>query len=461
MPDVTMPRLSDSMEEGTIVRWLKADGDDVRRGESIAEVETDKATMEFEADAAGVLAIVAPEGATLAVGSLIATIGGGSPSGASAPGVEAAPTAAAVPAAAAHQPAAVSPPVAAGVPAVTAAPSAVVASSAAAVSPAAAAPLAKAATSPAPDPGGRLSASPLARRVAEALGVAIETIAGSGPYGRILKADVDAASNGAAANGAGARAAVASPLPLPSGQPVPSVAATTATDGIKGEVTIHETSRLQQVVARRMSESKATIPEFAIEMTVDMVAAVALRAQLKALLPQGAPSLNDLVIKAAAFALRRHPRLNGSFQDGRFVAYERVNVGVAVASDEDLIVPTVFDADRRSLGEVAAEVRRLAERVRNGQITPPELSGGTFTVSNLGMFGVDRFAGVINPPQAAILCVGAVVKRPAIAPDGAIEARDQMSITLVSDHRLVYGADAAGFLADVRAGLEGPLGVLI
>ena len=450
MPDVTMPRLSDSMEEGTIVRWLKADGDEVRRGESIAEVETDKATMEFEADAAGVLAIVAPEGATLPVGSLIATIGGGSPSGASAPGVEAAPTAAAVPAAAAHQPAVVSPPDAAGVP-VTAAPSAAVASSAAAVSPAAAAPL----------PSGRLSASPLARRVAQARGVAIEAIAGSGPHGRVLKADVDAAA-GAATNGAGQHAPAPSPLPLPSGQSMPSTASSAAAvDGIKGEVTVVQPSRLQQVVARRMSESKATIPEFAIEMTVDMVEAVALRAQLKTLLPQGAPSLNDLVIKAVAFALRRHPRLNGSFQDGTFVAYDRVNVGVAVASDEDLIVPTVFDADRRSLGEVAAEVRRLAERVRSGQITPPELSGGTFTVSNLGMFGVDRFAGVINPPQAAILCVGAVVKRPAVAPSGAIEARDQMSLTLVSDHRLVYGADAAGFLADVRAGLEGPLGVLI
>jgi pyruvate dehydrogenase E2 component (dihydrolipoamide acetyltransferase) len=459
MPDVVMPRLSDSMEEGTIVRWLKADGDDVKRGEEIAEIETDKATMGYEADAAGALAIVAQEGATLPVGALIATIGGGSSAAAGSPAARATPAAADVPDAAARHTAVVSPPAAAALTATEVA-SPAVASSAAAASPAAAAPTAKASSS-APLLGGRVSASPLARRVAHALGVAIETIAGSGPHGRVLKADVDAAVTGAAGNGAVAHTVIASPLPSPSGQMMSSAAIGTAVGGIKGEITVLEPSRLQQVVARRMSESKATIPDFAIEMQVDMTAAVELRAQLKALLPNGAPSLNDLVVKAAAAALVRHPRLNGSFQDGRFATYERVNVGVAVASEQGLVVPTVFDADRRPLNDVAAEVRRLAERVRSGAITPPELSGGTFTVSNLGMFGVDRFAGVINPPQAAILCVGAVVKQPGVDRDGEIVVLDTMSLTLVSDHRLVYGADAARFLADVRAGLEAPLGVLL
>jgi pyruvate dehydrogenase E2 component (dihydrolipoamide acetyltransferase) len=379
MAEVRMPRLSDSMEEGTIVRWLKADGDEVRRGEEIVEIETDKATMSYEADAAGQLVITAPEGEALPVGALIATI------------------------AAARR-----------------------------------------------ADGG---VSPVARRLAAALGVAITDVQGSGRRGRVLKADVRAA---AASNGAAAGA-----TPAPAAAPrAPENAGTVAASGPKGEVAVAEPSQLQRTVARRMSESKATVPDFAIEVDVDMTDAVALRGRMKAELAL-TPSLNDLVIKAAARALREHPRVNGSFRDGRFETYERVNVGVAVATDDGLVVPTVFDADRRSLGDIAAELRRLAGRVRDGQIAPPELAGGTFTVSNLGMFGVDRFAGVINPPQAAILCVGAVVARPAVTPEGSIAVRQIMTLTLVSDHRILYGASAARFLADVRSALEAPLALLL
>jgi pyruvate dehydrogenase E2 component (dihydrolipoamide acetyltransferase) len=226
----------------------------------------------------------------------------------------------------------------------------------------------------------------------------------------------------------------------------------------KGDVAIEELTRTQQVIARRMAESKATVPEFAISTTIDMEGCVALRGQLKALAPEGGavPSYNDMVIKACALALREFPRANGSYKDGRFELYSRVNVGVAVAADDALVVPTVFDADRKAVSEIARESRALAERVRAGVVTPPELGGGTFTVSNLGMFGVTSFQAVINPPQAAILAVGAMEQR-AVVRDGDIVARHAMDVTLVCDHRILYGADAARFLARIRALLEQPL----
>ena len=391
MSQIAMPRLSDSMQDGTIVRWLKADGDTVARGEEIVEIETDKATMAYEADSAGVLRILADEGATVAVGDPIATIGDPATEHASTP-----------------------------------------------------APAPFAATTPVPEPRPeapaaarpvRLSASPVARRTAAKLGVALDALAGTGPLGRILKADVLAAK-------------------------APATEPAAATTTVKGLVVTSELTRIQQTVARRMSESKATVPDFAVDVDVDMTAALALREQLKSV-ADPAPSLNDIIVKTVAQALRRHPRVNGSYHDGRFETYDRVNVGIAVATDDALVVPVVHDTDRLSLGEVGAASRRLAGRVRSGEITPPELAGGTFTVSNLGMFGVDRFAGIVNAPQAAILCVGAVARRPAVVADGSLAARDQLTLTLVSDHRILYGADAARFLADVRATLEAPAGLLL
>jgi pyruvate dehydrogenase E2 component (dihydrolipoamide acetyltransferase) len=229
----------------------------------------------------------------------------------------------------------------------------------------------------------------------------------------------------------------------------------------KGETTELELSRTQQTIARRMAESKATIPHFALQTDIDMEECVALRAELKRLGQADAPTYNDMVVKACALALREHPRANSSYRDGRLQLHSRVNVGVAVATESQeqaggaLIVPTVFDADVKALGEIARETRALAARVRDGSITPPELGGGTFTVSNLGMFGVDAFTAIINPPQAAILSVGSVQPR-VVVHDGEIVAQQQMSVTLACDHRILYGADAARFLARIGELLEQP-----
>jgi pyruvate dehydrogenase E2 component (dihydrolipoamide acetyltransferase) len=419
MSDVIMPRLSDSMEEGTILKWLKASGDQVAVGDAIAEIETDKATMTYEADAAGYLQIVASEGDTLAIGAVIAQLVGSAEEAAAAP-------AAAAPAAT-QAPAPQAP--AASEPEPEAAEPEPVAASAAAAAPATAA-------------GGRVKASPVARRIAAELGVDLAAITGSGPDGRVVKADVMAAGNGHAAP----RAAV----PAPSGDE----------QGAKGAVEVIEPSRTQQLIARRMASAKATIPEFQVTVEVDAEAAFDLREQLRGQ-TEPLPSVNDLVIKACALALRAHPGVNASYVDGHFERYARVNVGVAVAGPETLVVPTVFDADAKALTQIAADTRALAAKVREGTVTPPELAGATFTVSNLGMLGVTRFTAVINPPQAAILAVGAANPRPVVGSDGTISVRRVMELTISADHRIVYGADAADFLATVRKRLEKPAGLLL
>jgi pyruvate dehydrogenase E2 component (dihydrolipoamide acetyltransferase) len=408
MADVPMPRLSDSMEEGTILKWLKADGDAVSAGDELVEIETDKANMTYEAEAEGVLAIVAAEGDTLAVGELIARIGEGGSNGA-APAAE--------PAQAEEPPPEPEP---------------------------------QAEAVPAPQPAGNgddVKASPVARRMARELGVRLEDVRGSGPGGRITKSDVEALGAPAEAPAAPAAAPAA-----------PSAAPATASGGTaKGEVTRQELTRLQQTVARRMAESKATTPDFTIAAEADMEAAAAFRDELKAAAGDApAPSYNDLIVKAAALALREFPRANGAYRDGRFELYSRVNVGIAVAAQEALVVPTIFDADRKGLGAIAADARALAEKVRSGAVTPPELSGGTFTVSNLGMYGMKRITPVINPPQAAILGVGALEPR-VVAVDGRATVRRRVDLTLVCDHRILYGADAAQFLARIVALLEQPL----
>ena len=298
-----------------------------------------------------------------------------------------------------------------------------------------------------------MKASPIARRLARENDLDLRQVTGTGPAGRIVKADVLSALEGR-----GAAAPVAAPdAPAPAAAPAAEGPATTGA-GNKGEVTYEELNRTQQVIARRMAESKATVPEFTVSTDVDMEAARELRAQLKAAAVEGqaVPSFNDMVVKASALALREFPRANGSYKDGRFELHSRVNVGVAVAADDALIVPTVFDADRKSLGEIARTTRELAASVRDGSIRPPELAGGTFTVSNLGMFGIDHFTAVINPPQAAILAVGAIEPR-AVVRDGELVARHTMTMTLTCDHRILYGADAARFLARIRELLENPL----
>jgi pyruvate dehydrogenase E2 component (dihydrolipoamide acetyltransferase) len=209
-----------------------------------------------------------------------------------------------------------------------------------------------------------------------------------------------------------------------------------------------------------MAESKATAPDFTLLVEADMTLAVELRARLKEV-TEHAPSFNDMVIKAAANALREHPRVNGAYRDGKFELYSRVNVGMAVAAQDALVVPTIFDADRKSLGQIARDARELANKVREGKVTPPEVAGGTFTVSNLGMYGIDEFTAIINPPQAAILTVGSLKKRAVVDDSGRVVARDTMRLSLVSDHRILYGAEAAEFLARVRALLEQPLSLAL
>jgi len=252
--------------------------------------------------------------------------------------------------------------------------------------------------------------------------------------------------------------AAGTPAPAPAAAvPVASASAPAAppAPGANGDTEVVELTRLQQVVARRMSEAKATVPEFQVQTEANMDAVIALRAGLKAT-GERTPSLNDFVLKASAVALREHPRANASYRDGRFELHARVNVGVAVAADDTLVVPTVADADTKSLSAIAADVRRLAERVRTGAITPPDLTGATFTVSNLGMYGMSAITPVINPPQAAILGVGSL--RPTLArADGEIVEQQVMTLTLTCDHRILYGADAARFLSRIRELLERPL----
>ncbi len=271
-------------------------------------------------------------------------------------------------------------------------------------------------------------------------GLDLTALSGTGPGGRIVKADVE----GATAN------------PKPNAQrPTPDARRPSRRPQTgRGDSELVELTRTQQLIARRMAESKATVPDFALDMDIDMEAAVAMRTQLKDV-AEVVPSFNDMVVKACALALREYPRANGSYKDGRYELHARVNVGVAVAAQDALIVPTVFDADRKSLGEIARATRELAGKVREGTIAPPELSGGTFTVSNLGMYGITSFTAVINPPQAAILAVGAIEQRPVVV-DGEIVPRHRMAVTLACDHRILYGADAAEFLARIRDLLQAP-----
>jgi pyruvate dehydrogenase E2 component (dihydrolipoamide acetyltransferase) len=394
----------------------------VTRGQAIAEIETDKANMTYESDTAGTITeLVASEGDTLAIGEVIARIGDAGEKPAKAKEEEPEPKE--------EEPERER-----------------------------SGPTEPRKQRSSSNGGERVKASPVARRMAGEMGVELAHLEGSGPGGRIVKADVEAA-----ATEGGTTKTEERPAEGDGGQdderkvPDPDFSREA---GAKGQVEVHELTRLQQTVTRRMAESKATAPDFSLEAEVDMSTAVELRARLKEM-TDPAPSFNDMIVKVAATALREHPKVNGAYRDGRFELYSRVNVGIAVAAQDTLVVPTIFDADTKSLGQIAKDARRAIERVRDGQITPPEVSGGTFTVSNLGMFGIDRFSAVINPPQAAILTVGALKKKAVPDERGRIGARDMLTLTLVCDHRILYGADGAQFLARVRELLESPLSLAL
>jgi pyruvate dehydrogenase E2 component (dihydrolipoamide acetyltransferase) len=436
--EIVMPRLSDTMEEGTILSWLIADGETVKRGQELVEIETDKANMTYESDQEGILQTIAAEGDTLPVGAVIARIGADDPD---ASGSTTGKNDDYEPA---FRPA--------GARAVGEATD----GDGSPIAPASPKVLGVQET----QGGQRLRASPVARRIARENNIDLNTLSGSGPGGRIVKADVQVLAAGAPPTADVTSATGADRSSPDIGASSPPAGGPPAVSTAKGEMTVLELTRTQQTIARRMAEAKATIPEFTLQTEIDMEACVALRSALKGLGKDGipthpAPTYNDMVVKACALALREFPRANGGYRDGRLQLYSRVNVGVAVAAEETLVVPTVFDADQKSLGEIARETRAMAERVRDGSITPPELGGGTFTVSNLGMFGVTAFTAIINPPQAAILSVGSLSPR-AVVRDGEVQARNTMTVALACDHRILYGANAATFLARIRELLEAP-----
>jgi pyruvate dehydrogenase E2 component (dihydrolipoamide acetyltransferase) len=443
MTDVVMPRLSDSMEEGTIIAWLKQVGDEVAVGEELVEIETDKANMAYESDVGGTLTeILAGEGQTLPIGSPIARVADASEVVRGNGEGQAAPAAG---------------PVAAGDP-----PPPAVAKASSGVGPPTAPPADGAGESRA-EGAERVKASPVARRLAKDKGLKLSEVQGSGPGGRIVKADVEAAEVPAAApeTAPAASGLATSTQQVEVGRPAVDGEPSTG-ETAKGRVEVQEPTKLQSTVARRMAESKATAPHFYLQAEIEMTRAVEARAALKASAKEGdvVPSFNDMVVKGAAIALREFPKANGAYRDGHFELYSRVNVGVAVAAQGALVVPTVFDADRKGLRQIAEETRAAAGKVREGTITPPELSGGTFTVSNLGMYGIDNFSAVINTPQAAILAVGAIAERPVVR-DGAIVPAHTMRVTLACDHRILYGAEGAEFLARVRALLEEPVSLAL
>lgn len=427
MGEVTMPRLSDTMSEGTVGRWLKRPGDPVTAGEVIAEIETDKATMELEAFESGTLQqILVPEGKTAPIGEVIAIIATGP--------VADAPT----------------PPPAASTPN-----TAMMPSSSPISSPAPTSPAPVAITPSAADENGRLLASPLARRLAEELGVDLRQVRGTGPGGRIIKENVE---EFAAQMKAGDQRPAASPPPAPTpvAPPTPAPVPASALSGAEA------LGRMRRAIARAMSEAKPGVPHIYLTIEIDMDAAMALREQLAA---DGVRvSVTDLVVKAAAKALVKVPALNASYSltaDGQpgIVRHQHIHIGVAVALDDGLVAPVVRDADKKSLEVIGAEIRDMALRARSGKIKQQELEGATFQVSNLGMYGITDFVSIISVPQAASLAVGAVRKAPVVKHD-QIVAGQVMMVTLSADHRIVDGAVAARYLQELKTLLEHPLRVL-
>ena len=423
---VHMEALSPTMEEGQVVKWLKAEGDEVAAGELLAEIETDKATMELVARGDGVLrAILLEEGRAAPVGDVIAVIAGADEDVAEL-------LAATAPATPPSTPVEEEPDQAASSSAATPSPTGT--STPSPVVP--------------PDPpqvpaaearrdGGRLRASPVARRLAREAGLRLEGVVGSGPRGRIVKRDIEAAMTAGAA-----------PPPAP-------------TPPVSGEDFVDvPLTQIRKTIARRLVESLGPVPHFFLTTDVDMVRATELRRQFNELDLGARISFNDIVIKGTALALARHPECNAWWGGDHVRRHHRVHIGVAVAIDDGLITPVVRDAHTRPIAEISNEVRELAELAREKRLAPDQYTGSTFSISNLGMFGIEQFTGVINPPEAGILAVGAVEDRP-VAVDGRPTVRTRMRITMSCDHRVIDGAQGARFLATLKDILEKPLSVLL
>ena len=429
---VVLAKLSPTMEEGTVVKWTKGEGDAIKVGDVLAEIETDKANMEMEALGAGLLRkILVPAGGKAPVGALIGVIAdAGEDIGAllsEAAGALPSPTPATVAPALAAAPTPVTPEPAA--PAVEAGALAVTA----------------------PGDGTRVKASPLARSMATQRNIPLAAISGSGPGGRVIKRDIEAWSGGGAPAGTATSAPASASRPMAVTSPVPAAPALTPGQEIP-------LSNMRKTIARRLVESKFSAPHFYVTVEIDMDASAALRAELGA--AEVKLSYNDLVVRACALALARFPWVNASWGGDKIVTHADVNVGVAVALPDGLITPVVRNADHKSVGRIAAEIRDLAGRAREKKLKPEEYLGSTFTVSNLGMYDVTEFTAIINPPDAAILAVGAVRQQPVVK-DEALAVGRRMKVTLSADHRVVDGALAAQFLAEVRRLLEHPLLLLV
>jgi pyruvate dehydrogenase E2 component (dihydrolipoamide acetyltransferase) len=441
MSEVNMPKLSDTMEEGTVIEWKKKSGDPVKKGDVLAEVESDKASFELEADADGVLSIIIDAGKAMPVGAVIASIGKAGEKPAK-PAAEAEPAA---------EPKAEAQPKADAKPKAEAEPKAEADAEEEAVAPAAAGevegPIEEPATQARPaapaesGDGARIKASPIAARLAAEMGVNLAQLKGSGPEGRIVKEDVLAAAKQGGAGG---------------GQQPQRVRPRTGPD-----VEHEELTRMQTIVARRMVESKTTVPHFYLTTEARMDEAVRIQKQIRETVT-GAEKLtiSDLVMRASALALVRFPNVNASWGGDHIEVKRRINIGFAVAQPKGLVVPVLKDVDAKDLVQISIESRQLIERARAGKPSPQDLEGGTFSISNLGMFGVTEFAAVVNTPEAAILAIGAVTDRPVVE-NGQVVPGKTMKMTLSVDHRVLYGADGAQFLAEVKRLLENPVSLVL
>ncbi|CAG4915777.1 unnamed protein product [Acidocella sp. C78] len=426
--NILMPALSPTMTEGTLARWLKKEGETIKAGDVIAEIETDKATMEVEAVDEGVLGkiLVAAGTENVAVNAPIAIL--------VEPGENVPDNAPAAPA-----------------------PKAAAAPEAPATSAPAAAPVA-APVEGRTGHGERVFASPLARRMAQQAGIDLASLQGSGPNGRIVKADIDAARGKAPATAAPA------PAPAPkAAAPAPAAAAPAAPITAPHDAIPH--SSMRKVIAKRLQTAKQTIPHFYLSMDVDLDALLKLRADLNAQSPKDGPgafklSVNDLIIKAVAVALRRVPAANASFTEEAMIRYHDVDISVAVAIPDGLITPIIRKADQKGLAAISNEMKDLAARAKAGKLKPDEFQGGSFSISNLGMYGISSFSAIINPPQGGILAIGAGEKRPVVKGE-QIAIATMMTVTLSCDHRVVDGAVGAEFLAAFKAIVEQPLGLML
>ena len=448
---VHMEALSPTMEEGQVVKWLKGEGDAVAQGDILAEIETDKATMELVARGDGALRkILVGEGGTAPVGDVIAVI---APEGEDIAALlaglgdgPAAETAASSGTAAAASDAAAQAQDEAPGTMQTAAPVATPAQTGSPASSGTPAPIPGTTPAQPATPTGRVKASPLAKRLAGELGLEIAAVQGTGPGGRVVKRDVERAAAAAAAARAVAPVAPAVAPVVPPGEEFADV----------------PLSQMRKTVARRLTESLGPVPHFFLTVDVDMTRALAARARVNDILAaQGAKaSVNDLVIKATAAALIHHPECNAWWQGSSIRVFNRVHMGVAVAVPDGLITPVVRDAHAKGLAQISGEVREMAGRAREKKLQPHEYTGSTFSISNLGMFGIEEFTAVINPPEAGIIAVGAVEER-AVAVKGEVVVQPRMRITMSCDHRVIDGAQGARFLATLKSFLEEPAAILI